>query len=114
MREVDFISIFIEEKLMTGAGGEQPLFFTCRVWSLIFCPPAAAPNRRRRIARLEFDPDAVAHLGQENETVLRASEGRAGIAQPLSNSPSTAGTVALIRASFSGSEISVTKPRYFP
>jgi hypothetical protein len=40
--------------------------------------------------------------------------GAQGIAQPLSLSPITSGTVALMRPIWSGSLMSVTTPRYLP
>ena len=64
MLQMDFVGVFIEQNLMTGGGRKQALFFAGGRGPLIARPPAAGPDRRRSIARFEFNPDAVADFGQ--------------------------------------------------
>jgi len=53
-------------------------------------------------------------LGSALPVSLERPQGTQGIAQPLSLSPMTSGTVARMRPRISGSLTSVTVPRYFP
>ena len=57
---------------------------------------------------------ATSTLGSALPIWLERPQGAQGIAQPLSLSPMTSGTVARMRPSISGSLTSVTVPRYFP
>src|SRR5215216_6889401 len=53
-------------------------------------------------------------FGSAKKPMPLPPNGAQGIAQPLSLSPNTSGTVALMRPIWSGSSMSVTMPRYLP
>ena len=78
MNEFDLIGLLIDQDLVTAAGREDahgiPLL------GPVARPPATGPDGAREITALEFNPNAVADLGQEREAAHWPGEGREGIA----------------------------------
>ena len=71
----DGVAVVIERDAMTGTGHERTgLVLLQVILQVAAAPPAAAPDRARRIARLELDPHAVARLRQPHHAVLLARE----------------------------------------
>src|SRR3990172_2017077 len=66
------LGVVVEHDLETAGRDDRAALDVGVLRELALRPPAAGPDRVRRVATLELDPDAVAHLGQEQHPVAVA------------------------------------------